>query len=290
VENLARIGRSDMKGFSEAERKVLSILHIGMPWKFLKKYAESILQEKMSVEIGIGAEELDGVPRKVFIETADFLKSRGIRYSIHGPFWDLCPGSVDPLIRNISFVRLHQLMDVCEIMQPCQVVCHTGFDPRHHREHVSEFIDRSLPLWESIARRAEHIGCSVALENVWEEGPDIHLKIIKMIGSPYFGFCLDVGHRNCFAKAPLMEWLDSLIPYLKEVHIHDNDGSEDTHFPPGTGTVDFPGLFKKLSGNRVCPILTLEAHREEHFYESVRNLVHLILPDFLENHRKVLAK
>ncbi|MEJ5301614.1 MAG: sugar phosphate isomerase/epimerase [Thermodesulforhabdaceae bacterium] len=271
-----------MSVFSREERKVISILHVGMPWRFLSRYVGSLLQEGMSVEIGIGGEELDGLPRKVFAEMAKILRQKGIRYSIHGPFWDLCPGSIDPMIRNVSFVRLHQLMDVCELMKPCQVVCHTGFDPRHHREHVSEFIERSLPLWESMAKRAEHIGCSIAIENVWEENPDIHLRIIRTIDSPHLGFCLDVGHRNCFAKAPLMEWLDSLMPYLKEVHIHDNDGSEDTHFPPGTGTVDFKGLFNKLAENRLYPILTLEAHREEHFYDSVKNLVRLIPSDFLE--------
>ncbi len=181
-------------------------------------------------------------------------------------------------------------MDVCELMNPRQVVCHTGFDPRHHREHVDEFIDRSMPLWESAVKRAEHIRCAVVIENVWEEAPNLHRRILEQINSPFFGFCLDVGHRNTFATAPLVEWLENLMPYLKEIHLHDNDGSQDAHFPPGTGTVDFALLFKKLADNKANPLLTIEPHREDHFYESVRNLARLIPADFIEARLKVLAK
>ncbi|MCX7822402.1 MAG: sugar phosphate isomerase/epimerase [Syntrophobacterales bacterium] len=279
-----------MTEFSEIEQEILLVVHIGMPWKFILKYIDLLFHEGMAIEIGIGSEELDNASRREFISISEELRSRGVEYSVHGPFWDLCPGSVDPLIRNVSFIRFHQLMDVCELIHPCQVVCHTGFDPRHHREHVEEFIDRSMAFWESIAKRAEHIGTPVAIENVWEETPDIHWKILNRVGSPYLGFCLDVGHRNTFAKAPLEEWIEVLAPYLKEIHLHDNDGSEDTHFPPGTGTVDFSGLFKKLLECRVSPILTIEPHREDHFYESIRNLSKLIPPEFLKPRRKTLAK
>lgn len=279
-----------MSVFSEDERKVLSVIHVSMPWKFIPKYLPSLFEQGMAIEIGLGAEELDGVRRQDFLSMVDILRKKGVRYSIHGPFWDLCPGSVDPLIRNVSFMRLHQLMDVCELMKPCQVVCHTGFDPRHHREHVLEFIDRSMPIWESVVKRAEHIGCSVLIENVWEESPNVHLRIMENINSPFFGFCLDVGHRNSFAVSTLEEWLETLMPYLKEVHLHDNDGSQDAHFPPGTGTVDFVGLFRKLMNHKTYPLLTIEPHREDHFYESVRNLTKLIPPDFLEEKRKMLAK
>lgn len=279
-----------MAVFSERELKVLSVIHVGMPWRFLSRYLESFLREGMGIEIGIGAEELDNISGRDFVSTAEALRDRGVRYSIHGPFWDLCPGSVDPLIRKISLIRFHQLMDVCELMRPSQIVLHTGFDPRHHREHVLEFIDRSMDIWESLVRRAEHLGSPLVLENVWEEGPDMHRRIFDKIDSPFFGFCLDVGHRNTFAKTPLEEWIEILAPYLKEVHLHDNDGSQDLHFPPGTGTVDFTGLFKRLEECRIRPLFTIEPHREDHFYESVKNLSKLMPSNFLEHHFKMLAK
>lgn len=280
----------EVKDFSEVELKILSIIHVGIPWKFLPKYLEPFLREGMGIEIGIGAEELDGVLRKDFILMGEVLRDKGVRYSIHGPFWDLCPGSVDPLIRNATFVRFHQLMDICEIMHPCQIVFHTGFDPRHHREHTSEFIDRSIALWESLVKRAEHIGSPIVIENVWEEGPDIHRRILDRINSPFFGFCLDVGHRNTFARTSLEEWLEVLMPYLKEIHIHDNDGSCDAHFPPGTGTVNFKRLFGKLMEHDSDPILTIEPHREEHFYDSVRNLSEIMPSDLIKRRCKRLAK
>jgi sugar phosphate isomerase/epimerase len=90
--------------------------------------------------------------------------------------------------------------------------------------------------------------------------------------SPWFGFCLDVGHQHSFSRATLDKWLHATWPYLKEVHLHDNDGSFDDHFPVGSGTIDFDYLFRFMGEKNISPILTMEPHTIEHLYETLAGL------------------
>ncbi len=112
----------------------------------------------------------------------------------------------------------------------------------------------------------------LVLENVWEEDPELHLELLERIKSPWFGFCLDIGHQHSFSRTTLDKWLQATWPYLKEVHLHDNDGSFDTHFPVGSGTIDFDYLFDFLGEKKISPMLTMEPHTVEHLYETLAGL------------------
>jgi sugar phosphate isomerase/epimerase len=265
----------DSPRISSEMRAVLGHVYINMPWSYFPGYRELVLGNAINVEIGFGAEELERVRLTDIIETVRTLRERGCRISAHGPFWDLCPGSIDPGIREVSRLRLHRLFEIMEAISPAQIVCHTGFDPRHHRGHREIWIDNSLAVWEPLVKWAERLKAPLLLENVWEEDPELHLKLFEKIDSPWFGFCLDIGHQNSFSKTALGEWLDATARYLKEIHLHDNDGSFDYHLPVGEGNVDFDLLFGFLDDNGLNPALTLEPHKEEHLYQSLRNLAEM---------------
>ena len=253
-------------------RTVLRHVYLNMPWNFLPRYRDLVLANAIHVEIGFGADDLANVPVSEVVESLETLRENGSGISVHGPFWDLCPGSVDPGIREVSRLRLRSLFELVERVLPAQVVCHTGFDPRHHRGHREVWIDNSLREWAPLAEWAQRLKVPLLLENVWEEDPDLHLRLFEKIDSPWVGFCLDVGHQNSFSRAPLGQWLDALAGYLREIHLHDNDGSYDYHLPVGEGNIDFDFLFGFLNGNMMYPALTLEPHKEEHLYRSLGSL------------------
>jgi len=254
----------------------LRLVYVNMPWKFLHGYLEMILEHRINIEMGLEAEQLDNVSRCQFRSIVEKLHQRGCRITLHGPFWGLCPGSSDILIRQVSRFRFQQLFDLVELIQPVQVVCHTGYDPKHHGSDSDCFLERSLGIWESLTVRAERSGVPLLLENVWEYGPDLHRELFARLDSRYFGFCLDVGHQNSFSRTPLSEWVESLGGFLKEIHVHDNSGVRDDHFPVGWGTIDFTTLFRLLRAGDIHPILTLEPHREEHLIESLAGLIRVM--------------
>lgn len=263
---------------------------VNMPYRYIDRYLEFIIRGPLFVEIGIQAGEMDSVPFGDFVRLAELLKAHGVLFTLHGPFWDLCPGSVDPLIRHVSYLRLSRFMDVAKEMKPLQVVIHTGYDPRHHRTQRREWLDRAMPIFETVARRAEDGGFSVAIENVWEEGPELHREILERVGSSNTGFCLDTGHQNCFSRSPLSLWLSELHSYIKEIHLHDNSSLADDHAPPGSGTVDFGLIFDFLTRKRAFPILTMEPHTDNDFISSCEALRNLMPPSYYRDYRKRLAQ
>ena len=115
----------------------------------------------------------------------------------------------------------------------------------------------------------------------------MHLELLERINSSRLGFCLDLGHQHSFSQNPLEQWLQATWPYLKEVHLHDNDSSFDAHLPVGSGTVDFDKLFGFLIEKRISPLLTVEPHTVEHLYETLAGLARMAsFDDFLEASKK----
>jgi sugar phosphate isomerase/epimerase len=257
----------------DAMIEALRHVHVNVPWKLFPDYLQVVLDLRINIEIGIEGDQLDGTPRSMFQSTAEKLHRNGCGITLHGPFWDLSPGSSDRLVRQASQFRYHQLFDLVEIFEPIQVVCHTGYDPNHHGNDHRFYLDRSLAVWEPIAGRAETYGVPLLFENVWEQGPELHRDLFGRLNGHHFGFCLDVGHQHTFSNTSLGTWIAALGDFLKEVHMHDNDGLGDDHLPVGQGTIDFGSLFRLLHERSIKPVLTLEPHREEHFAESLAGLV-----------------
>jgi sugar phosphate isomerase/epimerase len=258
---------------------MLRRVHVNMPWKLLPRHLGSILKLRMNVEIGFEGNELDGVSRSEARAIAGRLREQGCRITLHGPFWDLAPGSRDPLIRRISSLRLHQFFDIATLFEPVQVVCHTGFDPGHHKWDTEFWIEQSVAIWEPLVDRAERMRVPLLLENVWEHDPMFHKSILDSIDSPFLGFCLDVGHQHSFSKTPMAGWLEGLSGRLEEMHLHDNDGESDSHLPIGDGSIDFVSLFEFLKARGIAPLLTLEPHREEHLARSLAGLRRVMSDD-----------
>ncbi|HPD74797.1 MAG TPA: sugar phosphate isomerase/epimerase, partial [Methanoregulaceae archaeon] len=81
---------------------------------------------------------------------------------------------------------------------------------------------------------------------------------IPLIGD--CGFTLDVGHAN--QNHCLTEFLE--IPAC-HYHLHDNDGTADSHDAAGTGTIRFPEVMAAVRRSGVTPVIevaTLEGTLE----------------------------
>lgn len=255
-----------------AMRTVLRQVFVNLPWTYMEQFMDLVVENRMNIELGFTAADLESCSPGDVCAAVGQIRETGAGISFHGPFWDLNPGSVDPGIREVSRSRLDSLFLLVERVAPEQVVLHTGFDPRHHHGHRREWLENSLSTLGPFARRAESLGCTLVLENVFEQDPELHLELLAGIKSPVMGFCLDLGHQHAFSETTLDKWLDATWPYLKEVHLHDNDSSFDSHLPVGNGTVDFDRLFGFLIEKKISPLLTVEPHTVEHLYETLAGL------------------
>jgi sugar phosphate isomerase/epimerase len=73
-----------------------------------------------------------------------------------------------------------------------------------------------------------------------------YLSLFRALRSPYLGVLLDTGHLNVTAHTlgfDRISFVDKVAPYIRAFHIHDNDGSADTHQPvkPGSWVLDVLG-------------------------------------------------
>ncbi|MGC9196656.1 MAG: sugar phosphate isomerase/epimerase family protein [Syntrophobacteraceae bacterium] len=258
-----------------AMRKVLRHVFVNMPWSYRGLFIDLVVENRMNVELGFAAADLESCSPGEVCEAVSRIRQRGGKITFHGPFWDLNIGSVDPAIREVARSRFESLFCLIQAVLPERVVLHTGFDPRHHRSQRGEWVENALLTLEPFVRRAELLDSTLVFENVFEEDPALHLELLERIKSRQVGFCLDVGHQHAFSKTALDIWLQAVWPYLKEVHLHDNDSSLDAHLPVGSGTIDFDLLFGFLLERGICPLLTIEPHTVEHLYETLAGLARL---------------
>ena len=57
--------------------EALPLVHVNMPWKYLPDYLDRILDLRINIEIGLEADQLDGIPRSRFRSAAEKLHERG---------------------------------------------------------------------------------------------------------------------------------------------------------------------------------------------------------------------
>ena len=81
-------------------------------------------------------------------------------------------------------------------------------------------------------------------------------RIRKAIKSKRLGMLLDLGHMNIAVKKGLIdrgnlyEYVSSLPLPIVELHVHDNNGLEDSHLPLGRGNMDYAEVFKTLKASK----------------------------------------
>lgn len=240
-------------------------VHVNIPFRMLfPRYLPKFIEGGINPEIGFDAEALEGYSPEEFRSVAEQLHEHGLEITFHFPYMDLSPGSPEPEVRKLTIRRFEQMLPLVSLFKPKTAVCHTGYDPRKYGSMRDVWLRNSFPIWSDLARKIVEEGCMLMLENVYEDGPSDILNLIEPLQEFGVGFCLDSGHQAVFGRRPLHEWIVSMAPYLRQVHLHDNCGKNDDHRAPGMGTIDFEMLFREMRNRfSVPPVVTLEPHTEE---------------------------
>ena len=130
-----------------------------------------------------------------------------------------------------------------------RIVVHSGYIPLVY--FPEWFTARSVEFWREFLRDAPD-GLCLALENVMEPGPDMLVQIAAGVDDPRFGLCLDVGHANTrVSETPPLDWIAPMAPWLRHVHLHNNDGDWDLHDALGQGMMPMPDILAALAEQ--CP-------------------------------------
>ena len=244
-------------------------VHVTVPYFGLDQYLPIIKKESLNLEIYFSSGRFDEIQKSDIIELREVLDYNP-KLTIHSPFMDLSPAAVDPIIREATFKRYSSILDFASVLEPRVVVFHSGYYRWNYENKVDKWLKGSLKTWRLLNKRAEDLGVKIAIENIFEDDPGNLRMLAEEMGSENFGLCVDVGHINLFSRIPLQEWLQIVRPFIKEMHIHDNDGSGDDHLPIGDGNLDFDTVFKMSEG--LDCVYTIEAHTVENARKSLERI------------------
>lgn len=104
---------------------------------------------------------------------------------------------------------------------------------------------------------AEKVDVNFAVENL--RRLDYLDYVFNNLDSPKLKFCFDSGHANAFTKNIETFAFDKYKDKLICVHLHDNDGSYDSHLIPFMGNIDWVKLANNLKKINYKGPLTSEA-------------------------------
>jgi sugar phosphate isomerase/epimerase len=246
-------------------------IHIHIPYPHLRDFLPLVRNRRYDLEIYLSSAVLDQI-EKQDLEQMIGRFDWNPRLTLHAPFMDLNPGAVDPMVRSVTQVRFRQFMNAAAILKPRAAVFHAAYDRWRYSGRTDVWLENSVDTWRIVMDAASRIGTRVAVENVFDEDPEALRMLIEKVNSPDFGFCFDTGHFNLFSTVPMEAWFASLGCHLVEVHLHDNDGTADSHWALGRGVVDFEKFFSLMNDHAPVPVFTIEAHDKEDIETSLERV------------------
>lgn len=189
-----------------------------------------------------------------------FYKSLGrdrSKDTLHGAFLDVTVHSSDKKIREISELRVRQSLDIATELGIRGVVFHTNYIANFRIKTYmdnwvkmnAEFYSRMLEAYPSL---------EIYIENMFDYTPDLLARLAKkMEGENRFGVCLDYAHAS-ISGCDIENWIKTLAPYVRHMHVNDNDLVDDLHQTVGEGDIDWQQYCTLLKLNHVHSSVLVE--------------------------------
>lgn len=149
------------------------------------------------------------------------------------------------------------------IVHPCQ---HLSYAQEGNPEILFEY---NMDFYSRLIPYCEEYGIRVALENMWQwtgminhstcSRPAEFVRYLDELNNDCFVACLDIGHAN-LVREDLPDFIKALgNKRLKCLHMHDVDGTNDSHTLPYYGVVEWEKVMKALAQIGYEGDLTFEA-------------------------------
>lgn len=177
--------------------------------------------------------------------------------TMHGAFLDVTVHSTDSRIKEISELRVRQSLDIAKEMGLRGAVFHTN--------RIYGFRDAAyLKNWEETNYRfftsvcEEYPNQQIFMENMFDEAPDVLVGLAeRMKDVENFGICLDYAH-GAISDTAASGWMKLLAPYIKHMHINDNDFANDLHLPVGAGELNWEQFTREITNFEIDTTVLVE--------------------------------
>lgn len=177
--------------------------------------------------------------------------------TLHGAFFDITIHSKDKLIREASRYRVKQCMEIAARLGVRAVIFHTNYIANFSmKNYYEDWLEQNVEYWSELLR--EYKGLDIYMENMFDETPELLAKLgERMQSNPRFGICFDYGHAVC-SSTSIREWTRTLSPYIKHMHVNDNDLKTDLHLSVGDGWIDWKEYQQLMKEFHICSSVLFE--------------------------------
>ena len=194
---------------------------------------------------------------------------QNIEKHLHAPFWDLCLGSNNQKIAEVTRYFFDYAYGVADELGCESITVHHGYIP--NTAFPPKWIKRSVAFWKDFFDA--HPGTiRMCMENQLEEEPSTLIGIIDSFQNDRIAFNLDIGHAHFASDLPVVDWIKQLNNRIKYVHMHQNHGKRDEHLGLRQGNMPLKEVLATLNAFAPEATCALECNTEA-MEESIEFLV-----------------
>lgn len=222
------------------------------------------------IEVCSSHGHMDYHSKEDITSAAALIKDLGIEcYSFHAPFREeIDITSPDVGQRRRSEYEIFKAAEAAAILNARYFVFHPGpeksFEPPLHER--LQRMNNAAEVLNNVYRKCAELDIELAIENMLP-----HLfcgstkDILWLIGSVETlepAMCLDTGHAFLAGGVSMM--IHKVSTQLRMIHVNDNLGQGDDHFPPGQGKIDWRQFVLDLRSIQFSGVLIMELSPGEH--------------------------
>lgn len=188
--------------------------------------------------------------------------------TLHGAFYDLVIHSSDKKIKKLSQQRVIQSMDIARRLGVKAVIFHTNLIANFTVQfYIDNWIKENAKFWKMILKQYKNQ--SIYMENMFDTTPDILCKLSQeMEKEERFGVCFDYAHA-AIGQTSFSNWLQALAPYIKHMHVNDNDLLQDLHLCVGEGKINWREYHMLLDQYHISPSVLVEVKGRDNIQRSI---------------------
>ena len=193
------------------------------------------------------------------------LRQQGIARHVQGPFYDLSPGSLDPYIREHTQKLFLRTIEIAAALEAEKVTFFTGYNTLLHARVLDQWFEVCRPLWQRVMDYAGRLGVKVLLANMFEDEPEIQLRLIDGLPPEVCGVCLDLAGAYAFSGKKITNWINLLAGRLEMVYLSDAKVRDNEHLPLGSGSVPLKDFYQACIKKNLSPDIVFKMPPEQAF-------------------------
>lgn len=158
----------------------------------------------------------------------------------HGAFLDVTIFSDDKKIYDVSDFRIEQSLRIASQLEAKGVIFHTNYIPNFTLEsYRKSWVERNYLYWSE--KLKEYPQINIYMENMFDTDWKLLVELAEKLSEfDNFGICFDYAHAHVFGNVDEIDcWVEAVSPYVKHIHINDNDFKNDLHQALGEGSIDW---------------------------------------------------